>query len=351
MDTERDVSIGGWMFSNILDALQDGFISLFNGLADNFGGLALIITTLYVVLIGFSAVQGKFGEASKSMMFTVFLVPICYGLAFDIDMFFSFIYNPIVDTMFSMMQLFFTSISPSDVAGNGSITSIYVPVEDAFGRLFTTIDTLTTENTGWGFGDIKISIAAVLLTLVYGGLYVLFSVLLIMAIFSLHIMIVIAPITVFFAAFKPTRGIFTAWLKAVLTYALVPIFTVIVMAYTLQFLNLAIQDLAAMDVDNDGVFNGAMASALFIGILSFSLHWKAPEFASAITGAQVSGVGAFFGAAAAVGAAGIGASKAISSSSGGQKLSEGIRGAGSNILQNGLVGSAQNAYSKMRGFT
>ena len=70
-------------------------------------------------------------------------------------------------------------------------------------------------------------------------------------------------------------------LKTTLNYFLIPIMSAIVMSITLLFLDNSISSLELIQENIDlsqEVFTTVLGMALFVGILSIGLHWKAPEY-------------------------------------------------------------------------
>jgi hypothetical protein len=93
-----------------------------------------------------------------------------------------------------------------------------------------------------------------------------------------------------------------------MNYFLIPIFTAAVMSVTISFIqeaSAAIENLSP----TDSIFTKDVGFVFLVGIFSIGLHWKAPEFAAAITGGMASGAGSIVGTATAVGAAAWGLSK------------------------------------------
>lgn len=337
-------SPGGILLMTVLDTLFNYFIKTFAAVSDSFQETGAILLTLYIVFMGYRFARGQVSETMQEFFAALIIVPICFGIFLNPGLFEEWVYYPIRDTIFSLMAL---------VMGESTFTvkTLYGPVDGAFSQIFSAIDTVTNKaETGWNLGlKIKVFFVTGLLGLVFGALYALFTVLIIMAIFAFHVLIVLAPIFGVFAAIKPTRSYFFAWFKALITYALIPVFTAIVMGITLVFLKAAVTDISNIDVIEQGIFTMAIAGALLIGVMSITLHLKAPEFASAITGGQVSGVGGFFGTVASVG---FGAAQISRHTGLTNMVSNSARGAGNQMGKMGRTGweGVVNGYSKMRGF-
>lgn len=337
-------SIGGNITTLMLETLHQYFIETYTVMVGSISTLTTVLVSLFIVFHGYRFATGKvqetfFGLASMSAILIVVV-----AIFFNVGVFEEWIYKPIMSTMFSLMGI---------AMGNDTFTleAMFKPVDNSFASIFEAVGSLTSQMDSWDLGlKLQVYTICLILGLTFAVLYAYFTVLIIVSIFSFHVMVVFGPIFGFFGAFKQTRPYFIAWLKTLITYAIVPVFTAVVMGITLKFLNVAITDILRIDVVEDGVFTIAIGSALFVGVLSIALHRKAPEFASALMGTQVSGADGFMGAAAAVTGGGLMAAGAMGGTAAMDKLGGGAKGAASYVAQNGIVGTGANAYSALRGF-
>lgn len=333
-------SIGQFIVVTAIETLHNYFIDTFTSISSSYYSLASMIVTLYVIVIGYMAATGKLKTSIQQLAAMVICIPITFLLFFNPIIFTDWIYQPLFSTMAGLMSL---------VLGSDTFTlsSIFQPIDDSFSKIFEAVDGVTNQMDTWDLGmKVKVFFVSGVLGLVYAILYTVFTVLIVTAIFAIHVLLVLGPIFGVFAAFKVTRSYFFSWLKAIITYALVPVFTAIVMGITLQFLKIAIQDITDINVVETGIFTQAIGSSLLIGVLSISLHLKASEFASALTGGQISGLSGFFGTVAGIG---VGATQ-LGRLTGANKL------IGSSISQarGKTIGMTMNAgkraYSRLRGF-
>lgn len=337
-------SIGGFILVTMLEKLNEFLAATYNAMSGSFYKTAVIIVTLYVVVMGYLALKGKVGESLMQVAILILSVPICFGIFFHLPVFKEWIMQPILSTMLGLMGIAMDT-------NHFSFSMIFQSVDNTFSGIFNAVDNITNQMDTWDVGlKAKVFFVSALLGLVFGALYAVFTVLILTSIFSMYVMFVLAPIFGTLAAFRPTRSYFFAWLKTNLTYALVPVFTAIVMGITIYFINAAVDDISNINIVEDGIFTKAVGGALLVGLLSIFLHLKAPEYAAAITGAQISGIGGFFGAVGGIAAAGAMGAGAL----GGNKLmsmgKQGMGALGANVMENGLIGMGQRAYSKMRGF-
>jgi type IV secretory pathway VirB6-like protein len=164
----------------------------------------------------------------------------------------------------------------------------------------------------------------------FAALYAIFTILIIVGFFGFMLLLGFAPIFMAIGIFN--KGIFFAWLKATMNYFLIPIFTAAVMSVTIVFIGEAADAIEGLS-PSDSIFIRDVGFVFLVGIFSVGLHWKAPEFAAAISGGMASGAGSIVGTAASVGAAAWGLSK--TPLGGGRNLTNSISGAtGSGMFGN-----------------
>lgn len=302
-------------------------------LADKFRTVFFILLTLYIMGIGYAVLMNMLGEKTKSAMISVVMLIVCYWLVFDASAFLSWVYEPLFSTS---SQLTSFILKPT---GDGTISDAYSQVDQAFTTIFKTSDTITNNATGiWERVKVWLVIGA--LALLFGILYAVFTGLLILGMFALHVMMVLGGIIILLAAFPFTRSVFWAWLRACFNYALIPVFTAVVMAITLQALNDAAKSMAEVNLLVEGVFTRPVGTVFLIGVISLWFHLKAPEFAALLTGSTSTG-GGFFGTVANVLSAGMNAKR------GAAELGKDAYGVGKGAW--GAGKGAYRLYSRMKG--
>jgi hypothetical protein len=309
---------------SILNTFMDDKYQVF---IDSFRPLAIGILTMAFIIGGLTIITNK-AEKPKELMFVGLLAALISGVVFSYSAYRGLMIDPILDVSFKLQGFFISGATTTP-------TQLFSRLDLMFELLFHTLEQLG-EHAGWLSSD-KWNIALVTLGLriVYGVLYLTFSVLILFSIFALFVFFIIGGIPLFFAIIPQTRFIFWAWLRAVANYAMIPVFTAIVMSISLYFIDAAISDLAGMNLEENGIYNEATAAAFFVGCLAIFFHLKAPEFSAALTGGQPSGIGGFFTTMVGLGAATLAASKIVGSKA-------------PNALDKTL-GAARTAYSKMRG--
>ena len=305
-----------WSYSNT----HVDHIGMYDKLGSALQPIFAAILQLLALFIFTTLLLGKFADKFYNLIkFFVFIVIASLFLGQG-DLFKEWIFEPLLDLLVGLMMILLGNAD--NILNTTTIgQAIFGGVEQEFDKIFNLIG-LMWEDVG--FRDFKALLAIVALSLTYGGLYFIFSVLIFIGFFGFYVMMGVLPIILLFAIVS--RQFLVSWLKTTLNYFLIPIMTAIVMSITLLFLDNAYSSLLdALDYFSNGeVFTTVLGMALFVGILSIGLHWKAPEFAAGLTGGMVSGAGSVVGATAAVAGGSWAIAKGIQS--GGFNATSGFRG-------------------------
>jgi type IV secretory pathway VirB6-like protein len=245
------------------------------------------------------------------------------------------IFSPLLGLLIGTMKVLFDSNE------TGLATTIF-GVDQHFDALFASLeryDSLLEEKGAWYSFQIFKQIVTYLIIGLFAALYAIFTILIIVGFFGFMLLLGFAPIFMAIGIFN--KGIFFAWLKATMNYFLIPIFTAAVMSVTIVFIGEATDAIGKLS-PSDSIFIRDVGFVFLVGIFSVGLHWKAPEFAAAISGGMASGVGSIVGTAASVGAAAWGLSK--TPLGGGRNLTNVISGS----TGSGMFGN-QNTKSHQTG--
>ncbi|MFA7021236.1 type IV secretion system protein [Aliarcobacter sp.] len=338
-------------YGQIVTTLNAFMDDKYQAFIEAFKPLAVVILTIYIIIVSWILLTGR-SEKGKELFITVLLATFITGIVFSYGVYKGYIIDTILNQTFKL-QGFFLSL-------DGSLPSqVFNSMDKTFELLFGKLEKLEEEAgffsaRGWALATCTIG-----LKLTYGILYLVFAVLIIFSTFAIYVFFVIGGIPLFFAIMPQTRFIFWAWLRAIMNYTLIPIFTAIVMAISLKFLSAVVNDLIAMDIEKNGVWNIAVANAYFIGALAIFFHLKAPEFAAALTGGQPSGIGGFFTTVAGIGASTyavskFGVSKGWATAKGAYNTPKAISSTYNEVKNVGAKAAetainVKNAFSKSRG--
>lgn len=331
-------SLGQYVFMSLLKVLTAFTGDYYRTISESFRGIFMALVVLYVIGIGYAALMNALAEKTKAAVISVFVVLICYSLVFDMNLFSEWVYMPLRKASLGLTSLV---LSPS---GSGEIKDIFSAIDGSFIKIFALSDKYTDAAGGvLSVRGIQVLLVTLALTLLFAVLYAVFVGLLLIGMFSFHVMMVAAGPVILLAGFPSTRHVFWAWLRACFNYALIPVFTALVMAITLYALEDAAANLEQLK-PNESIFNRQIGTVFLIGIISIWFHLKAPEFAAMLTGGTSTGSG-FFSTLGAVAGAGAGGAAASGRGAAAAASSKWGKAAGGYAGQ-----SMARAYSQLRGF-
>jgi type IV secretory pathway VirB6-like protein len=281
------------MFQTYLDVVKtalEGFMNdKYQPFIEAFRPLAVLILTTYILISAIMIFTGK-TEKPKEMLWTALTAFVITGIVFNYDVYKSWLIDPIINLSFRLMAYFLSE-------GGYAPSAVFAAIDAEFARLFFKIEKIA-ESVGW-FNSLHISLVSFLLAMLYGALYIIFSVMIIASLFAMYVFFVIGGIPLFLAIMPSTRFIFWAWLRGVINYALIPVFVSIVMAIFLAMISAVTNDLQILD---GNVWNYTVGSTFFVGFLAIYFVFKCSEFAAALTGGQPSSIGGFIGSSITIGA-------------------------------------------------
>lgn len=334
-------SLGQYVFTSLLKVLTAFTGDYYRTISESFRDIFQVLVVLYIIGIGYAVLMNSLGERTKSAVSSVFVILICYALVFDTNLFSEWVYMPLRKASLGLTSLV---LSPS---GSGEIRDIFSAIDGSFIKIFALSDKYTDAAGGvLSVRGIQVLLVTLALTLLFAVLYAVFTGLLLIGMFSFHVMMVAAGPVILLAGFPSTRHVFWAWLRACFNYALIPVFTALVMAITLYALDDAAANLEQLK-PNESIFNRQIGTVFLIGVISIWFHLKAPEFAAALTGSSSQG-GGFFGTMAGLAAGGTALARgAINAPSVPGRL-VGAAGRGFDAASQG-IGSAAQAYSRLKG--
>ena len=317
-----------WSYSYSNTHTDVNHIGIYTKLANAILPIFWLLVQLMMVLGFVVFLYTSLTEAGKKIINLI--VYIFFAAIFlESSIFFKeWLFEPMIDFLIGIMMLLLGN--EANILASQSIgIAIFGGVEKEFDKIFNLIG-LMWEDVGWT--EIKALFVIILLTLTYAGLYAIFSILIFIGFFGFYVMMAMLPLVLLFA--MVSRQFLSSWFKTTLNYFLIPIMTAFVMSITLLFLDNSITSLTdAKDyISNGEIFTAAIGMALFVGILSIGMHWKAPELAAGLTGGIVSGAGSVVGTAAAV-------------AGGSWVITRGIAGGGANAISGWRGGSYGNKSS------
>ena len=155
-------------------------------------------------------------------------------------------------------------------------------------------------------------VAMIAFSLSFGMLYVGFILMIILPLFAVHILFVLGIFCVFLGAFKETRHIFWACIKAIANYSLIMIFSAIVMSVAFTGLENSLT-LYATTLVAKGIFNSEFATVIVWSLVCFGVLLKVPDLAAAMSGGTAGSTSGIVGVMALTGGLAIAGAQAAGS--------------------------------------
>lgn len=334
-------SIGQYVFDTMLQVLTAFTGDYFHKIVLSFKGIFNALVVLYIIFMGFALLTNRLVEHLRSMAMSLVAILVCNALVFETNLFAEWVYMPLRDSSLGLTSLV---LSPT---GDGGIRGIFAAIDASFTKIFVLADKYADAGSGWNFiRTAWIFTMTLALTALFSILYAVFVGLLLIGMFSFHVMMLAAGPAILLAGFPFTRHVFWAWLRACFNYALIPVFTAVVMAITLYALDAAAKNLETLD-PNGPIFNRDIATVLLIGLISIWFHLKAPEFAATLTGGTSAG-GGFFGTLAGIATGGAALARGAINAPSAPGRIIGSVGRGFDAASQGIAAGTR-AYSRMKG--
>lgn len=273
------------VFRMLIQQLGSYSSSVFPALMDSFGIFIKAFFILYLIIMGLGLMYGRFQDAPREIAVSMIFVAAIWGFMFESDVYFSWLIKPYVGLVMDLGS-FFLSQAQGDWWPSGGLLGIFSQVDIMFGKLLFTLEKMAPD--GGFLPDValyfKVGFALLIMIFVYAAMYFSFIVLMAMSFFAIYVLAVVGGPCIFFAAFKQTRFVFYAWVRAMLNYGLLLMFVCMVMAMCIFGMNTAIDALAIKDISDDIIFSVEFASTICWGALTVGMLLKAPDFAAAISG-------------------------------------------------------------------
>lgn len=336
-------SVAGDVFAGFYQRLDEWFkytyTLLGNELKGIFWGLATLLFTLTFTL--FLLGKPQWDKLGKLGLY-VFIAAIFLQ---STNEFYYWFVDPILNIQKGLIYLYLGVDSNilAKISGNQyeqTAFAIFGGVEVIFSKIFSAIGDIW-DRINFSFslkeeGQYKDAVAGLfavlMLIFTYGFLYLVFSVLIFVAFFGLYVWLGVLPIVLLLGVIN--RQMIQQWIKQVLTYVFMPVFTAIVMSITLWILDSSLEGLLRLK-DAASLYNADLAYAIFGGVLSIGMHWKAADFAAALAGGMQNA-----GAGSVAGAFGVTAGGAYAAT-------RGIVGGGANVVSGFRGGNLGNKNSML----
>lgn len=338
----EEFSIGAAAIWFALDQLNTFLGAVYGGVMASYANLARLITAIYIAVVGYMILMGRFGEKSQQWAASIFVLPIISEIIFEPALYDEWIVRPFGGVVLELSGF----LARGD---EKEILDVIGRMDIAIGRILHAVDNINVSGNilteAWEMT--KAFIASTLVAVVFIGLYLVFVVLYIQAFIGMYLMFLAGGIALFFAIFKETRFITWAWLRALFTNGLWAIFLGAIVGLGIQGVEGSAVDIANWNPDTQGIFTRAIGISLAWGCMLIYALLKCGDYAAWLTGGAAPQAGGLIGSAAFVaGGAIMTGTRTLHSAAGGWT---GLGRAGI-AAGRGITGVGIRAWSAMRGF-
>lgn len=287
------------VYDSLIGDMTAYVTALYRPLTDSFGFIAQQLMVVFLVVTGWA-----FATNRPKPFIINFAIASFVAALVGTNIFLEWIYHPITGTARDLAEWPIQTI-----LSDSSSQNVFATMEQNFLNMGTKTAKLldayyVLDAEFWG-----IIMTFGLLVILMCVQYVMFLGLMLIGIIGLGILMVPAGVMLWLAATPFTRHIFFAWLRLAMTYALIPFFSALVVAFSLKIISAATKEALSAKLDKSFATPEMAYAAIVVGI-SIWLMSKAPEWAASVTGGQSTGMGGLMGMAIAGSAAVMAASKA-----------------------------------------
>ena len=261
------------LLNNVDAALNAFVIEMFTNLATSISGTLRLMMILTIIIYGLAMMQGWIEQTLKGALKHLFMALVVYIFAINVGLFTSILYELTTNAPSQLIGSILSETSNSSNGINGFIGDVF----DV--GLFAANDLI--HQTHWTAIGLKLSgLFAMFATILLCG-YAAF--LIVLAKIAVGVLLGLAPIFIGLLMFGGTRGLFEGWLRQLLNYAIIPLFTYAVLLFCIAMLEEPMSDLLAARASGN-LTGGAVLPFIFSCIVGFLLLLQVMGITSAIAG-------------------------------------------------------------------
>lgn len=352
------MSIGADLFSKTFDisVTYIGYAS--NAMIKASVSWERAFVTLYVVIVGYQTMQGKFGEKSKEWLASILYLMVFQLTVAETAGYNAWIVKPVIGTVYDVVSWFATMANIGGAQNTAGVVGVFHALDTALEHVFYAIDHMEPSGSFalnvWLY--VKVGSVSITLGILYAMVYFTFFGLMLIGFLMQVMLFVLGPFFLFFSCWKETRFLAFAWIKTLANYSLLPIIGSMAISITIFMINSISSEITHIDVA-DGVFTKEIGAAMLVAAASLYLLLKSPDIAAALTGGNAGNTSILAGALGMAGASAMNSGKAVWGSglaqAGRQYLGDKAKGGLGAAWSYGLdtLQRASKAYSSRKGVT
>jgi len=313
------------VYITLTNSLSRFFLEFYGSLMDSFGTFFHAAFVLYFVYVGYRYVLGRVeGHDVTEVLQTCLLVTMAFTFVFHTSLYYEYVVRPAFSMLTDALSFILGTIEKAtSVLPQSQGDAQYFKDITSMTQLFTGLDLMFMDfiktcgglmPSGWGYlhpGWLLNLLAILILILAYAAMFCCFIFMFIMSYFMMWLLFYVGGIVILLGCIKGTRGIFYGWLKMLFNYALISVFTAMVVAICYSGISRAV--FAMTHYDSTTVSFTADFLGLFVWcLICLAMTLKTADLASGLTntvaGSTAGIAGAISGAGGMAAAAGVGAS-------------------------------------------
>jgi len=297
------MSIGADLFVSITKLGMTYIAYASNAMIDATQNWERAFVVLYIVIVGYQIMQGKFGEKSKEWLASIVFLMVFQVTVAETNGYNAWVVKPVIGTVYDTANWIATMTKMGDTMNVKGVEGVFSALDSALEHIFYAIDHMEPSGT-WGLNIwlyFKVGLVSLSLAVLFAGVYFTFFGLMLIGFLMQVVLFVLGPFFLFFVCWKETRFIAWAWVKALANYSMLPIIGSLAISITIFIVDSVANEIANIDVAK-GVFTSDMGGAMLVAAISLYLLLKAPDLAAALTGGNAGNTAILAGAMGVAGA-------------------------------------------------
>lgn len=223
---------------NTVDAVIGNFVNTayVNFVQANEGVITLLFT-FYVMMLGYQFLSHTHHFNISTVIKHIIVMLCVYGMVMNWQLYHLFVYNIFTNEPAYIAEILVKSAGQSHVSGS---------IADALDGIYSAV---IGASAGF-FGQISFSASGIaflfygILVFLIGSLMCIFALLLfVYAKMMMAVALALGPIFILFVLWEPTKGMFAAWLKKLITIALIPVVTSAILMLMLSVVSVTLPDI------------------------------------------------------------------------------------------------------------
>ena len=223
---------------NTVDAVIGNYVSIaYTHFVQANAGVITLLFTVYIIFLGYRFLNHD-QQISISYVTRHVIVMLCvYGMLMSWHLYNLFVYNIFTNEPGHIAEIMVSSAQS---------TQVDATIADVLDQMYESV----INATAGFFGEVSFSASGVaflfygILVFVIGSLMCVFALLLfIYAKMMMAVSLALGPLFMTFILWEPTKGMFAAWLKKLITIALIPVITSGILALMLSVIHVTLPNL------------------------------------------------------------------------------------------------------------